>query len=83
VGPVVEILDGRSWTGWVGIIVTDEYYKKLEFIDQIGSNHIINQGETKTIKRDIILPKTMKVKGENRSLGKTLTYKIVINTITA
>jgi hypothetical protein len=70
-----------KWTGWIGVTVTDEYYKKLEFLGQIGSNTVIGPGETRSIKRDIILPKVVTWKGEPRNLGKTLTYKIVVNTI--
>jgi len=72
----------KNWTGWVGLIVTDEYYKKLEFLTQTGTNYVIKPGEIVTVKRDIILPRTMMVDGQARSLGKVLTYKIVINTIT-
>lgn len=77
----VKNIGKKQWTGWIGVTVTDEYYKKLEFVSQVGSNYMIGPGETRTVKRDIKLPKVMTWKGEPRNLGKTLTYKVQVNTV--
>lgn len=77
----VKNVGRKPWTGWIGVTVTDEYYKKLEFISQVGSNSTINPNETRTLKRDIELPKVVTWKGEPRNLGKTLTYKVLVNTV--
>jgi hypothetical protein len=77
----VKNIGGVSWEGWLGVTVADEYYKKVEYLDQKGSNYTLAPGASTTLQRDIILPKTLIWKGKTLNLGKKLTYKVVINTI--
>jgi hypothetical protein len=80
----------KTWTGWIGVIVTDQYYKKVEYLAPAGANVVIAPGASATVKRDIVLPKVMTWTyatgahagvSQELNLGDTLTYKIVINTI--
>jgi len=80
----------KPWVGWIGITVTDQYYKKVEFLNQVGANVTIAPGATATITRNIELPKVVTwtyATGANAgvaktyNLGDTLTYKVVINTV--
>lgn len=79
----VKNIGGKPWAGWIGVTVTDEYYKKVEFNSQDGPTYTILPNISTTIKRAIILPKTVLNPKSNKhlNLGKKLTYKVSVNTV--
>ena len=68
-----------TWSGWLGITLRDEYYKRVSLQD---SDHVydIAPGETSKIDVSVKVPKIVYVKGLPRNLGKQITYTIHVNT---
>lgn len=74
----------KQWVGSIGVTVTDEYYKS--FIDNEPSavgGVPIRPGESGKVARMITVPKVIVVEGENRNFGKSVKYKLMINTMTS
>lgn len=79
-GLQVTNVGNKPWVGSIGLSLTDEYYKNWTNNDPSVFGTTVKPGETVRLTRMFTVPKVVYVKGNPRNFGKTITYKIMINT---
>jgi hypothetical protein len=78
-------IGGKLWEGFIGLVLQDQYYKRLVMNDAVQIFQI-PPGQTMTLKQSFNIPKAISVTDKNtgqsvmRNWGNELSYKIRINT---